>query len=88
MSDDPCHHTCDWTDGDEPDVTDLGCCAPLPIRIDCEAPVLPTPECDEAAPVVVYDEATETFTVLTTLYDSECSALLDSNLSPLLSLIA
>lgn len=84
----PCRHCCDWTDGDEPDVTDGGCCSPAPVRRDCRAPVLPTPDCDEAEPVVTYDPETEEFTVTTTMYDNECSALLDSDSSPLLSLIA
>lgn len=79
-----CNHDCtDFTDGD-----DAGCCSPIPVRIPCEAPVIPAFPCNEAAPVVAYDEDTEEFTVLSTLYDSECSQLLDSTGSPLLSLIA
>ncbi len=85
----PCRHPCDWTDEDA-DITDPdeGCCSPAPVRRDCRAPVLPTPDCDAQDPVVTYDDDTEEFTVTTTMYDHECSALLDSDSSPLLSLIA
>lgn len=88
MSNNPCHHPCDWTDGDQPDVTDLGCCSPAPIRKNCEAPTVPTPECDEEDPTVIYDPETETFNVLSILYDSTCSALTDSNGSTLTGLIS
>jgi hypothetical protein len=86
MSHSPCHYDC--SDFPDPDVTDIGCCSPHPIRKDCEAPAIPAFQCDEEEPVVEYDEDTEEFTVTTTMYDSECSALLDSADSPLLSLIA
>ncbi len=81
----PCLHQCDFTD--DPDVTDLGCCSPAPTTRTCEAPVLPTFGCDEEAPVVTFDEDTEEFTVLTTLYDSLCSAITDSTGDPILTLI-
>lgn len=83
----PCQHDCDFTDvSDDPNL-DTGCCSPLPTRRDCGAPVLPTFACDEGAPVVTYDEETEEFTVTTTLYDSLCSAILDSTSDPILTLI-
>ncbi len=89
----PCHNTyrdCDHTD--EPDYDDplheKGCCTPIPDHRDCLAPVLPVPECDEEEPVMKYDAELDIYRVLTTLYDSTCSALLDSTGSPLLSLIA
>lgn len=86
MSHEPCHHDCsDFSDADD---TDLGCCEPLPVRITCEAPVLPTPECDAEPATIEYDPDTEEFTALSTLYDSECSALLDSDDSPLTALAA
>jgi hypothetical protein len=79
MSHNPCHHQCDWTDGDTPEFEDAGCCTPLPIRRDCAAPVLPTPECDEEDPEVVYDPETEGFVVLSVLYDENCSPILDQD---------
>lgn len=85
MSHSPCHHQCDWTD--EPTTDDLGCCSPYPVRKSCEAPVIPVPNCGEEAPVVTYDEDTEEFIVTTTLYDENCSAILDSDGSPILTLI-
>lgn len=91
MDNTDCNHCCDITDGDDPldDVLrDKGCCTPIPVKRDCVAPVIPTPECDEADPVVIYDPDTEQFYVLTTIYDSNCSALIDSTGSSLLSLIA
>lgn len=88
MSDNPCHQACDWTDGDEPVLADAGCCSPAAVRRDCEAPTIPTPECDEAAPVTEFDPVTEQFTVLTTLYDEQCSAILDDLGSPITTLLA
>lgn len=78
MSHSPCHHDCDWTDGDADVSDDLGCCSPLPVRITCEAPVLPTPECDAEPATIEYDPDTEQFTALSTLYDTFCSAITDS----------
>jgi hypothetical protein len=83
----PCLHECDFTDGAEP-IADTGCCTPLPTRRDCGAPTLPTFACDEVEPIVAYDPETEEFAVLTTLYDSICSAITDSAASPILTLIA
>lgn len=83
---DPCCHDC--TDFDDPTTDDAGCCSPAPTRRTCEAPALPVPECNEVDPIVAYDPETEIFSMLTVLYDSNCSALLDSNSDPLLSLIA
>lgn len=71
----------------DPDVTDLGQCFPLSTVRDCEAPTLPTPECDEADPVTEYDPETESFTVLTILYDSTCSAITDSAASEITTLV-
>lgn len=86
MSHDPCHHDCsDFPDSED---TDLGCCSPLPVRKTCEAPVLPVPECDAEPATITFDPETEEFTALSTLYDSECSALLDSTDSPLTALAA
>lgn len=80
----PCHHDCsDFTD----DETDLGCCSPLPVRITCDAPVLPVPECDEEDAVMTYDPDTEQFTVSSILYDQNCSAILDQNNDAILTLI-
>ena len=93
MSDhtDHCCAPCDITDGDDPDNDDLrdkGCCGPIPVKRTCVAPVLPVPDCDEEDPVITYDPETEEFFALTTLYDSNCSPITDSNGSPFLTLIA
>jgi hypothetical protein len=81
----PCCRDCtDWPESD----TDLGCCSPIPIRKTCEAPVLPTPACDEEDPEIIYDEDEELFYAVGKLYDSECSALTDSNGSILTALVA
>jgi hypothetical protein len=71
---------------DPPDVTDLGCCAPMVTKRSCEAPVLPVPACGETSQTVIYSPDTGIFTILNTLFDSNCSALLDSTGSPLLAL--
>lgn len=83
----PCCHSCDFTDGDNPQA-ELGCCAPIPVRRDCGAPVLPERACDEEAPTVEFDAETEEFIVTSKLYDSTCSALLDSTGSALYGLLA
>lgn len=88
MSHNPCHHSCDWTDGDEPAIEDAGCCTPAPIRRDCAAPDVPVPECDEDQPEVVFDPDTEDFSVWSILYDENCSPILDENDSPIQTLIA
>lgn len=78
-SQNPCHHDCtDWTDGDDPSAM-LGCCGPIPVRMGCEAPVLPVPECDEEDPVVTFDEDAQEFVVTTKLYDENCSVIRDEN---------
>lgn len=82
----PCCHDC--TDFPESEDTSLGCCAPIPVRLTCEAPILPVPACDEEDPEIIYDEETEEFFAVGRLYDSECSLLTDSTGSPLTALVA
>jgi hypothetical protein len=82
----PCCHDC--TDFDEYADTQTGCCAPIPVRLTCEAPVLPVPACDEEDPTIEYDPDTEEFFAVGKLYDSECSALTDSMGSILTGLVA
>ena len=86
MSHNPCHHDC--SDFPDPDVTDLGCCSAMPIRRDCEAPTIPNPDCDEADPIVSFDPDTEEFTVLSILYDENCSPISDSAASELTTIIS
>lgn len=86
MSTSPCCHDC--TDFTDDPADDKGCCSPAPTRRTCEAPTLPVPECDAEPATIVYDPETEEFTAESTLYDSECSPLLDSNDSPLTALAA
>lgn len=73
---------------DTTDLTDEGQCFPYRTKRSCDAPTLPTNECDEADPIVEYDPETEEFTVLTILYDSNCSPISDSNASNLTTLVA
>lgn len=82
----PCSPDCSFPA--DPVLADAGCCSPAPTTRDCEAPTLPVPACTETGMVTTYDPDTETFTVLTTLYDSLCSALTDSTGSPLTTAIA
>jgi hypothetical protein len=85
-ADNPCCHDC--TDFPEEQDTQTGCCAPIPVRLTCEAPVLPVPACDEEDPEIIYDEDTEEFFAVGILYDSECSPLSDSAASTLTALVA
>lgn len=82
----PCCHDC--TDFEEPTLEDKGCCTPMPVRRTCEAPALPVPECDEQDPVVEYDPETEKFTVLSVLYDENCSPILDEDDDPITTAIS
>lgn len=84
----PCGQHCDFTDGDNGDVTDLGCCTPYPVKIPCGAPVLPVPDCDEVPPVMEYDPETEIFSLSSVLYDENCSPILDQNNAEITTLIA
>lgn len=86
----PCCHPCDITDGDDPDddsLRDKGCCAPIPVRRTCLAPVLIVPDCDEEDPTVEFDEDTERFTLSTILYDENCSPILDEDDSAIITVI-
>jgi hypothetical protein len=83
----PCCHDCDFTDGDDPTL-ETGCCAPMPVRRDCGAPELPVRECSETEPTITFDEETEEFVVTSELFDSTCSALLDSTGSTLFGKLA
>lgn len=71
----------------DPDVTDMGQCAPAAIVRTCEAPEIPVPECDEEEPVTTFDPDTESFTVLTILYDEDCSPISDSTASNITTLV-
>lgn len=72
----PCHHDCsDFTD----DETDLGCCSPLPVRITCDAPVLPAQQCPDEETEMEYDPETESFTLYAQLMDQNCEPILDQN---------
>jgi len=77
MSHKPCHHSCDFTDGDDPSndspLKDKGCCTPIPVKIDCLAPVVPAFPCDEEDPEIAYDPETEEFSALSTMYTNQCS---------------
>lgn len=85
-SQNPCCHDC--TDFPDHEDTHTGCCSPIPVRLTCEAPVLPVPECDEDDVEMVYDEDTEEFFAVGKLFDSECSVLTDSTGSILTGLVA
>jgi hypothetical protein len=84
-TDNPCCHDC--TDFPETETPDAGCCTPIPVRRDCERPVVPVPACDEEAATIEYDEDTEEFFALGKLYDSNCSSLTDSTGSILTALV-
>lgn len=75
----PCRPCCDWTDADEVDQTDAGCCHPAQFRRTCEAPVLPVQECPDEETEMVFDDETEEFTLVGELLDFDCSTVLDQN---------
>lgn len=77
MSHSPCHHDCsDFTD-DPAD--DLGCCGPIPVRKDCGAPTLPTPECDGDEATLEFDPETQEFIAVGILFDHNCEPILDQD---------
>lgn len=83
----PCHHSCDWTDGDTPDVTDEGCAFPAPIRKSCEAPALPEVQCEGDSAEFEFDPETEEFTAVVGLYDQNCLQILDQDDEPITTAI-
>lgn len=83
----PCSQ-CDLTDGDEPEVEDVGCCTPPPVKRYCAAPDIPVPECDEEPPEMEYDPDTGSFSLSSVLYDENCSPILDHNNDEITTLIA
>jgi len=90
MSHKPCHYPCDFTDGDDPsegsDLRDKGCCSPIPVKLDCLAPVIPGPECTDNDAELVPDPNTGEFLIWSTLFDQNCSAISDNNDSNILTL--
>lgn len=80
----PCHPCCDWTDGDQTDVTDAGCCRPAQIRRTCDAPTLPVQQCPDEETEMVFDEETEEYTLVGQLLDEDCEPILDQNSADIL----
>lgn len=72
----------------EPVNPDLGVCSPTKVKTDCEAPVLPTPQCGETF-VTVYDpDATPKFKVTAQVFDQNCLPILDRDGLPIFTTIA
>lgn len=81
------HHICG--EFEEPNNPDDGCCFPYRVKQNCEAPDIPEPECgDEIEVEHDPDDVLTPFKVWSTLYDQNCSAILDENDSAIRTLAA
>ncbi len=73
---------------DTPVVVDLGRCSPYRVKISCEAPTVPLPECSEVPEIEYHPEnPSHPFTVWSILFDENCSAILDQDDNPIQTLI-
>ena len=63
---------------EEPVNPDQGQCHSLRVKLDCEAPELPTASCGDSDFTISYDpDATKKFTVTAILRDQNCQPVLD-----------
>lgn len=67
---------------------DKGHCFPYRVKQDCNAPLIPVPNCNDnqAYPIFVPDQ-TPPFYVVARIFDQACDVILDSNNLPILSII-
>ena len=73
---------------EKPSNPDDGLAWPYRQKMSCEAPALPEPECgDEYETEYNPDDPTSPFTIFSTLFDENCSAILDNFDSPILTAI-
>lgn len=65
----------------EPTVPDEGRCAPYRVKIDCEAPVLPVPQCSDDEYTTIYQPEVidHPFAVLARLFDENCQPINDES---------
>lgn len=66
---------------DEPTVEDQGRCHTYRVKRSCEAPTLPTAQCDDALYETFYDPTDESapFYVIASLFNESCLAITDEN---------
>lgn len=63
---------------------DTGRCHPYRVKIDCEAPVVPTPTCPNDEFTVVFDpDLTPPFRVTSLLMDENCEPVTDEDGNPI-----
>jgi len=75
---------------EEPTNPDQGRCAPYRVKLDCEAPVLPVPVCEDDSYVTIYqpENITHPFAVAARLFDENCELVTDENGDSIVTLIA
>lgn len=68
----------------EPTNPDLGQCAPLRVKIDCEQPVVPEYPCDDPNVTIVSDpDKVPPFRMIATVFDTNCEPILDTLNNPI-----
>lgn len=73
---------------EKPTNPDQGHCFPYRTKIDCEAPVIPTPQCNNTDAYPVYTPGeTPPFYVVATLFDQNCLPITDQDDAPILTII-
>lgn len=72
---------------DEPEAPDQGQCAPYRTKRTCEAPVIPTPVCDDPLFETEYNPETRVFTIWVPLHDQDCERITDQDDNPILTAI-
>jgi len=71
----------------EPTNPDQGQTWPVPVKLTCERPDLPTTECADDQYVTTYDPSTGSFTISSRLFDQNCGVIQDQSGAPILTTI-
>lgn len=68
-----------------PTTPDAGQCQPYRTKKDCEAPVVPSNPCNDTNAYAIYTPGeVPPFTIVTTLFDEDCDAILDEDSNPIM----
>ncbi len=75
---------------DDPVVEDQGQCHSYRVKITCEGPTLPTPQCADDTYETLYtpEDEDSPFKVSAKLFDENCAAITDENAEPITLIIA
>lgn len=69
-----------------PEVPDRGCCYPLPLIKSCEAPVVPTPSCDDDEFTLEQSPGGKIqFRIVSRVFDENCLPIEDEDGNPIIT---